>query len=403
MVCPDAFLGELDRFVNERRQRWGVTELHARSLTPGRRLHVCRFIARSPLELLVQATDSALVTTAGLTRWREAQAATLRRNLQWYRRRGGDDAQIEEWMTARARRSELSTRISDSEFVQAMFLVDLIHAALQRSLLAFRDAAWAAEFAHFEFMLDGKLPGKLGAGEKLLESVLVPFLGGDRRFELVIDERWKEQNPPHPFIVRYERSSGWSGAERRRVEQDVIDIKEVFASGLRFEPSHDHTGLQIADLVAYVVRWAMREPGDWQAQEAYNLLRPALRGHRRDGAIAHLPSTPRTTARWRPATNTWPSAPSLPSRRAMEANSENCWSAHLWIVAERHAEERPTRTLVRGVGIRRAVCDERVGLLGQLQRDGGRKRLDAGEQRRRPDGAGHAGARPARDRQQTAM
>jgi Protein of unknown function (DUF3800) len=279
VVCPDSYLDELGRFVSHRMERWSLDELHAHSLTPGQRLRLCRFIAQSPLELIAQATDSALVTTPGIIQWRTAQAATLRRNLRWYRDQGGEAAEIEEWMTARAKRADLATRISNSEFVQATFLIDLIHAALQRSLLVYHQDAWAADFEHFVFILDGKLPGKLGAGEKFLRSMVVPFLGSNPRFQLIVSERWKAADPPHPFIARYERSGGWSGAKRQHVDEDVIDLTSIFERGLRFERSDGHPGLQIADLVAYVVRWAMREPEDWQAQLAFELLRPKLRGH----------------------------------------------------------------------------------------------------------------------------
>jgi len=281
VICPDSYLGDLERFIVDRTLRWGVGELHAVQLTPGQRLRICRFVADSPLELTAQATDTALVTTRSIERWRAEQAATLRRNLKWYRARGGEVAEIEEWLSARAKRADLATRISNSEFVQATFLVDLIHAALQQSLLRYHEDRWAADFEDFEFILDGKLPGKLGAGEKFLHSIVMPVLGSNPRFDLIVSDRWRSKEPTHPFIARYERCGGWSGARRRHVTEDVIDLSAIFESGLRFEGSGQHPGLQIADLVAYVVRWAMLEPGDWQAQLAFNLLRPKLRDHDR--------------------------------------------------------------------------------------------------------------------------
>jgi hypothetical protein len=97
---------------------------------------------------------------------------------------------------------------------------------------------------------------------------------------------WKDADPPHAFIDRFERRGGWSGAERRHVEDDVLDVNLIFENGLRFEPSYRDAGLQLSDLVAYVVRRAVLEPEDVHAQIAYDLIRPELR--RLDGTALTL-------------------------------------------------------------------------------------------------------------------
>jgi hypothetical protein len=300
--CPDSFLKDLADFVGDRKRRWKLDELHAVSLTPGQRLRLCRFVAQSPLRLAAQATDTALITPRAIEPWRRQQAKLLRGNLAWYRDRGGDDPETEGWMVANAKRSELATRISDSEFLQAMFLIDLIHAALQTSLLAFHDDHWAPDFHSFQFILDGKLPDKLGAGEKFLRSALLPMLGSNARFGLDVIDAWKAREPPHPFIEAFERAGGWSGAQQRRLDDDVIDLTAIFEPGLRFERSDHHPGLQIADLLAYVVRWAMLQPDDWQAQTAYDLLRPHLRqpdGHALTLILLNTGGDPQAANRYR--------------------------------------------------------------------------------------------------------
>jgi hypothetical protein len=277
VVCPDSFLDVLRGFVEDRHERWDCAELHATALTPGQRLRMCRFIASSPLELVAYATDTDLVDRKAIQQWRLGQAATLRRNLDWYRKQGGQAPDVEKWLDAAMGRAGLATRISDAEFIQATLFVDVIFAALQKSLVFLAGDEWRPDFLSFAFVLDAKLPSKLGAGEKFLRDSIVPILGSNARFQLSMVDTWKDANPPHPFVERFEKPGGWSGARRTHVEEDAIDLSGIFENGLRFEPSHDHAGLQIADLAAYVVRYAVLHPEDGRAQLAFDLIRGKLR------------------------------------------------------------------------------------------------------------------------------
>jgi hypothetical protein len=286
VICPDSYLPDLREFVAGRYAHWGVRELHASELSPGRRLRLCRFIAQSPLQFAVQATDTELADRPSLGRWRKMQSKLLIENLEWYRAQGGSAESAEHWMIANAKKVSLPSRISDSEFLQAILLVDLVHTALQKSLFLYVDPEWHKDFERFAFVADGKLPGKLGAGEKFLSQMLVPMLGSNARFTLDLVDLWKDNDPPHPFIANFRRPGGWSGARRAHVREDVIDLSAIFEEGVRFEESHDHPGLQIADLVAYVARNAVLRPSDTHAQLAYDLIRPKLRT--RDRSTLHL-------------------------------------------------------------------------------------------------------------------
>ena len=277
VVCPDSFLDELAEFVADRVERWKVDELHATALKPGQRLRLSRFVAASPLQLVAQATDTDLVDRPALARWRLEQAARIKANLDWYRSQGGQAPDVEAWMDTRIKRVGLASQISDPEFLQVILLTDLVHAALQKSVIFFFEDQWRPDFERFAFILDAKLPGKLGAGEKFLRDGLVPMLGSNARYRLDMRDAWKDADPPHPFVARFESPGGWSGVERKHVTEDVLDLSAIFEEGLRFEQSHEHPGLQIADLTAYVVRDAVLKPTDWQARLAYDLLRPKLR------------------------------------------------------------------------------------------------------------------------------
>jgi hypothetical protein len=286
VVCPDSYLAELSRYVQGRQGRWSVDELHASELSVGKRLSVCRFIAGSPMELIVQATDTTLLDADMILNWRRRQAATLQKNLATYREQGGQASDAEEVLNALTKRSSLPTRISDVEFVQAILLVDLTFAALQKSVIWFTGDLWREDFRSYHFIYDGKLPGKLGAGEKLLREIIVPVLGSNDRFRLDIADVWKHQQPPHPFIARFEREGGWS--VDRRYEGAGIDVNLIFEHGLTFEQSNASPGVQIADVVAYVARQAVLEPTDPQAQLAYDLIREKLSFRHRAMSIVTL-------------------------------------------------------------------------------------------------------------------
>ena len=133
-------------------------------------------------------------------------------------------------MLRQLKRAALASQIADGEFVQAQYLVELISAALQKSLLAYAHESWMYDFAEFWFIVDAKLPRKMAAGEKYLNDVLLPVLGSGRGTPLLIPGNWT-QTPAHPFIEKYQRDRG---AIRGVEVQNPVDLKAVFEHGLRF-------------------------------------------------------------------------------------------------------------------------------------------------------------------------
>ena len=115
VVCPDSYLPEIASYVEGRRIRWGVDELHASELSAGQRLNVRRFIAASPLQLVVQATDTTLSSRTAIRAWKSRQAEALLENLSMYRQQRGQAPDVERALTALSKRSDLTTRISDAE------------------------------------------------------------------------------------------------------------------------------------------------------------------------------------------------------------------------------------------------------------------------------------------------
>lgn len=288
LVCPDELVAEIDGFVAARRTALAINELHATDLDEREIVGIAEFIAGSRLSLLASVTDTELVTVADIERHRLDQAAAAERNLKWYvqestRVRGGPVPEIEQWMDRMIKRAGLASQISHGEFVQAQFLVLLIRSALQKALLVYSMAEWRDDSWVFDFVIDGKLPFKKGAGEKYLDDMLVPALGSQQGATLGLLDAWKDE-PPHPFIKKYSQDRG----RVRRIEVGgVTDLKAIFAKGLRFEASHEHAGLQLADAVAYIVRRAVLSPDNAHIQHAYDLLRPKLLNEDRHAITIH--------------------------------------------------------------------------------------------------------------------
>jgi hypothetical protein len=278
LICPDDALAEVDQFVNDRREEWGVDELHTTELDPSQRLEVAKFIGGSNCHLLAHVTDTTLITKTQLEEFRLAQAATLKRNLDWYQREstktlGAPVKKIENWYDRALKRTGLSSQISHGEFIQASFLIGLILEAFRKSLIVFHQDQWRESFHDFHFILDGKLPGKMAAGEKFLNDSLVPALGSMKGQSIITVDTWREK-PVHPFVEKFSTEKG-----RIRGEDvgEAIDLKRIFEHGLRFESSDKESGLQLVDAVAYLVRRAAMEPNDELAQEAYDAIRDKLR------------------------------------------------------------------------------------------------------------------------------
>src|SRR5215211_6379827 len=205
----------------------GVEEVHAAEFPAGRLVDICRFIGASPFSLVGQATDTQAMTDRLITEHRLAQAVQLKGNL-------------EEWFWQHINRAALPQRVNNSEYVQADLLVGLIHAALFKSIVRYLEERFRDDLVDFHFILDGKLLGKLAAGEKVLNTLLLPRLGSNS-YELVVPVEWHDE-PVHPFVAKFSEGNG------------KLSLNRIFEHGLRFESSRDYAGLQLVDVVAYVTR-----------------------------------------------------------------------------------------------------------------------------------------------------
>ncbi len=276
VVCPDSVVPQLDAFLESRQEKWGVSELHAAELSPGRRLRICRFIAECPVVLVSQTIDTEGADRSAILRYRLAQAATLSKNLKMYRRSGATMPGYEEAVDRYTKRTGLASQISDGEFIQATLAIDLLFDAMQRAIGAFLEDEWREDFNRLDFIVDAKLPGKVAAGEKMLRDLIGPAIGSNRRFALDVPNTWHSCDPPHPFIEKFGTESGWFAAQQKHIDQPGIAAGPIFRDGLRFEDSRSLAGLQLADTAACVTRAAILHPDDQMAQLAFSLIRPKL-------------------------------------------------------------------------------------------------------------------------------
>ena len=275
LIVPDSFVGKVEHYVANKKSELAVKELHAAELPDEELVAICEWLNSGPLSLVGQATDTAVMTAAQLRNYRQEQAARLAENLEQYKAAGGQWTGADAWYTRHIKRAELSSRVSDSEYIQAHMLVGLIHAVLFKSIVRYIDDSWRDDLVRFHFILDGKLPDKLAAGEKDLDVLLVPLLGSND-YELVVPNTWGDE-PVHPFAAKFFEPS------------ENVSLNRIFEHGLRFEPSHEHAGLQLVDVVAYVTRRAILEPDNDVIHRAYAHLRDNLRTER-DGQALRLVS-----------------------------------------------------------------------------------------------------------------
>jgi hypothetical protein len=278
LICPDDSLQPLKEFVENCKAVWRAPELHASELSLEHLQDVATFIGESECQLLVQVTDTVLITADQIAQFRLDQAATLKSNLEWYQRestkaRGAPDGETVEWMLRQIKRAGLASQISHGEFIQARFLLELVADSLQKSLYYFQDDRWRDDFRDFRFVVDGKLPNKLASGEKYFSESIVPSLGSRRGVTLGVPETW-HQDPIHPFVGKFRREQG---RVRGEDVKGVIDLDGIFGHGIRFDESVDSPGVQLVDTVAYVTRRAVMEPGNSEIQAAFDSFRGKLR------------------------------------------------------------------------------------------------------------------------------
>jgi Protein of unknown function (DUF3800) len=267
VICPESALPSATAFVQDRCAAWNLTELHAHQMSADQLQEVAEFLAAGSIELCAQLTDTVLTTPEVIQSCRLDQAAAYERSSANYLRQGGHDPDVVAKLEKQIKKAGLASQIPDGEFVQATLLVDGAVQAIQRALYAYGTQEWRDAFHEFRFTIDGKLSGKKSAGEKYLSTMIVDLIATPSRHRFTYNPQWRD-DPVHPWVQRFCLDGN-------------IQLDPIFEHGLQFAPSHEHAGLQLADIVAFVIRRAVVAPTE-DIMRSYRLLSQRLadrKGH----------------------------------------------------------------------------------------------------------------------------
>lgn len=264
VICPDSKMPELEEWAAATRDEWDIEEFHATELIDDQVWEVCRAMRTRGIPALVQATDTNAASLKDIEQHRLTQAVRLHENMETWRAGGGQGEAIPSWYHRIVKANAYAGRVSHAEWLQANMIVDLFHRGINKAVAFHHNDKYRPDFEEFRFILDGKLPGKLAPGEKHLDQVLLGYLASNpQKIHLISVIEWA-QPPVHPYVANFSTENG-------------IDLRKLFSRGLEFEQSHDHVGLQLADIVAFTARKRIVEPGNETIRWAWQTLKPLVR------------------------------------------------------------------------------------------------------------------------------
>jgi hypothetical protein len=277
VTVPDSEARAVEKAVQRLKVQLNMGELHALELSDAELEEACRELAKLPIGAACTLTDTDLIPPGDILDWRIRQAGQLAH--AWERSQakasGAADAKGEfekllGWIAHKG-------RISDGEFVEFGALMPQVVAdGLQAALAYYRDLDWGPDLGRFGFIFDAKLAGKASKAERYLERALPGIMHADRRFVLVSPIEWRE-HPTHPFLQNF------------LLDEGFVDLKKILVGNMQFEASHDHPGLQVADLVAHALRRAaLAAPGSPETAGWEELKRVVVAS--RDGKIRFFAS-----------------------------------------------------------------------------------------------------------------
>jgi hypothetical protein len=273
VVVPDSLLGCVSEWTERKQVVWAMPELQGTKMSSAQLGEVCEFFATTNLCGCAVLTDGRLVPPDEFRDYRIRQAARTASDYSRSEAAARGDATTAELSNRLIKAAGLASALNDPEFAEfAMLMPRQIFDALQASLLVYRDPSWRSDFEELHWVFDGKHAAdrrpKLSSGERRLSEMLMMIVGGDRRFVLRIPDEIGP-DPTHPYFARHHREG----------EPLEVGVRALFRNGLRFESSAAFAGLQLADVVAHLLRRAAMEPANRTIQAAFNRLRPGLMPH----------------------------------------------------------------------------------------------------------------------------
>jgi len=261
LIVPDSRLDAVQRFAEDVRSRWQRTELKSSRLRPSWVFETADFLASHQVSAVVYVTDNEMMTRQVVRGFRLRQAAEIAKGRRHIVERDPQDARLPEIDALLDQIAGVPTTqpMSDDDFIQSQQMPELILDCVQRACSRYREDGWDQDFRHFQFVVDGKQPDRLKAGERYVHENLERMLGSTRRLSLELPFEWR-QRPDHPFR-RFDDPDG---------EHTLLSDLLAARNWVR---SLDDDCVQLADVVAGIVRSVVERGAGSRRWPAYEVLR----------------------------------------------------------------------------------------------------------------------------------
>lgn len=273
VVCPDSHLDRVRAWVADRCVEWGVAELHAgrstqetRALWPNERHEVCAFVATGDLLWDATLVDSLMLSAADVAARQANQLKQFRKD--WARSKRGESTRPADFALGRLTEELLdpSSGVKAAPFTQyAAIAPRHVRETVQSIIRVYHEPRWRDEFCALRTTFDRKNEPQRPAdtpGEILFFNVVMPILASP---QMALSLPPAFQDPTHPLHACH-------GATQR----GGIDIASLLDGGVRFVDSEQDPLIQLADVLAYVMRRAATKPQDEAAARSYAIARRRL-------------------------------------------------------------------------------------------------------------------------------
>lgn len=271
VVCPDRQLDRVRAWVADRCDEWNVAELHAlksrktRGLSPQQRHTVCAFVGTGDLLWEATVVDSLMLSATDVVARQDKQLARFQQDWKDSKRCKSTDPEDVAYGELVEELLNPSGGVKTAPFVQyAAVAPQYVRETVQSTIRVFEDPKWRGEFQALRMVFDRKNEPerKESPGEILFFNAVMPILAGPR---VTLDLPPTFQDPSHP-----------RRAARKPISRDGIDIHSLLAGGVRFVDSAEDALVQLADVLAYVLRRALTRLQDADAQRSWAVARPRL-------------------------------------------------------------------------------------------------------------------------------
>lgn len=271
-VGTAATFAEIGDWTRDALARWGLAdrfdELHAKKLRTHEKVELCEMLAeRGDVRLAAVVTDTLLLGSAA------ALAKHRQRQLTLARARRPTTAEGEQ------RQADLlaflgDDALSDGEYALAAILPLITTSVVQQALCFFRGDEYRGDMSGFRVLIDEETAPTMRYGD----VSLLPSVGGDDRFSWRLPVEWRSA-PVHPLLKKALHPDG-----------DGL-MPQAVLSAIEWVNSAAHPCVQIADVVAWVLRRAVAQPAERDTRDMFELIKPLLAGEH--GVTFKLFSVPR--------------------------------------------------------------------------------------------------------------